>query len=539
MNKSHLEDNLDFLVKSGSITRGEAEIIQRAGGVMPTGYTTEPSRKNKNADTLVYEADGKKHYLHSRFDPEEEAKRRAALLDPAIEYICITGAGLGYGVAAAPGALKSLRAILIIEKEPALLAAALRRFPLQKYRGIRWFLWVGDVSTANIERLERFMALAETGQYENIVNAAFEAANELFSERMKHSLRMRSHRDVVEEMMAKCTDQPMFIPSLRSYYEQKLYEVPFPSRFRIEPTNFCNLKCRMCPSTDYPASEKGYMDPGLYEGIIDNIAENVSFEWCHILFYLGGEPLMHKQLDVMIRMAKERGFLTQINTNGALLKGDTAQRILDSGLDLVLFSFDDVTPEKYKEIRAGTTKEKVYKNIVDFLELKKRLGRRKPVTNVTALKLPAEGELIDRRAKPEPSGELKELFSGYDVQFIMYHAHHWASDYEADIEGMEPLGPLGPYFPCRLLWAEMTVRWDGTVVPCCYDLRSEEPLGRFPDEKLAQIWNGEKFTELRQAHVRGRAGRVPLCAGCQGLRGGENTAQGFGRAVDLYRKNPV
>ncbi len=538
MKKSFLKENLELLVERKSLDRHEAVLIFNSSE-LPENYTVETSRKNPDVDTLFYTADEKKHYFHSSFAPVDEAHRKAARLAPSLNRVSITGIGLGYETVCILRTLKNLEAIMIIEKEPHLLAALLSCFSLKDYSGIEWFIWCGDVSSANLERFDKFTAALEPGKFEIIVNPAFEKANPMFSERMKHTLRMRQHMDVVEVLMSRSVDEASFLPSLRSYFEQRLYEVPFPVIIRIEPTNFCNLKCRMCPSTNYPKSEKGFMSLDLYKQILDELAANAPDRVYHIVLYLGGEPLMHRKIADMVRMAHERGYLTQINTNATLLKEDISRRLIDAGLDLVLFSFDDVPAERYGEMRVGAVKDKVYENIINFLELKEAAKTAHPLTHIASLQYPSECDPQPRPASPVPSEELKRLFEGRNVQFIMNWAHHWASDFTADVQGMPPLGALGPYFPCRLLWGEMTIRWDGTVVPCCYDLRSEEVISRFPDQSLAEIWNGEHYTGLRQSHVRGRAGRIPLCAGCSGLRGGEIFAGFLGDAAEIYRKQPV
>lgn len=43
----------------------------------------------------------------------------------------------------------------------------------------------------------------------------------------------------------------------------------------------------------------------------------------------------------------------------------------------------------------------------------------------------------------------------------------------------------------------MTVRWNGDVVACCYDLTSQEVLGNVKQDSLENIWNNDKYLYLR------------------------------------------
>ena len=43
----------------------------------------------------------------------------------------------------------------------------------------------------------------------------------------------------------------------------------------------------------------------------------------------------------------------------------------------------------------------------------------------------------------------------------------------------------------------ITIRANGDIVPCCYDLTSKLVMGNILEDDLNDIWNGEKYRELR------------------------------------------
>lgn len=65
---------------------------------------------------------------------------------------------------------------------------------------------------------------------------------------------------------------------------------------------------------------------------------------------------------------------------------------------------------------------------------------------------------------------------------------------------------------CDLVEHTMTVRWNGDVVACCYDLTSKEVLGNVSEADLATIWNGDRYLSLRQSIDTKKF--VPLCDKC-------------------------
>ena len=73
-----------------------------------------------------------------------------------------------------------------------------------------------------------------------------------------------------------------------------------------------------------------------------------------------GEPLIDKQLPERIRYCKEQGIpRVKIFTNGDLLRGDLAQRILHSGVDEIKISIDGSDSKEFNLLRIGLDHAKV------------------------------------------------------------------------------------------------------------------------------------------------------------------------------------
>ena len=59
----------------------------------------------------------------------------------------------------------------------------------------------------------------------------------------------------------------------------------------------------------------------------------------------GGEPLLHPELDEIIRRMRQRGMIAGMITNGYLLTADRIKRLNDAGLDHMQISIDNVMPD--------------------------------------------------------------------------------------------------------------------------------------------------------------------------------------------------
>ncbi len=311
------------------------------------------------------------------------------------------------------------------------------------------------------------------------------------------------------------------------HYKRGTSRLPYaPMRLWVEPTSFCNLKCPMCTSKDIPEDKIGYMDWGLYKKIINEAKGFVH----DINFFLGGESLFHKRLPDMIRYAKENGIGTRLSTNATVLTKDKAKAILDAGLDFIIFSFDGYEKEVYEKIRVNANFEKTLGNIRRFLEEKKMRGGSKPYVVFQVI----EG-LSDENPSPFPLplGERNKVRGGFSSEnkddnrraflkgleglpidkISLIEPHTFGG--KISREGEKKFRAVGrKYVPCTFLWYSMSVKWDGTVVPCCVDLAGEMPLGDVSKQSLLEIWNGQKLIELREKIASGRYTDVPLCKGC-------------------------
>src|SRR3989337_2188137 len=143
----------------------------------------------------------------------------------------------------------------------------------------------------------------------------------------------------------KLFEQLKKIKLIRRFALQRKISFVFPIRFNIEPTNYCNLHCSMCPrELNRPF---GYMDISLFHKVID---ESILYgKRLIITINKDGEPLLHPELPRMIKYAKDKKAAYKINfyTNGILLTEEKSLDLIKSGLDTIHISIDALTKETY------------------------------------------------------------------------------------------------------------------------------------------------------------------------------------------------
>src|SRR5467141_1113032 len=82
----------------------------------------------------------------------------------------------------------------------------------------------------------------------------------------------------------------------------------------------------------------------------------------------GGEPLMHPELDDIIRRIRNNGMIAGLITNGYLLVAERIQRLNQAGLEWLQISIDNVTPDEVskKSLRVLDKKLQLLAEHADF-----------------------------------------------------------------------------------------------------------------------------------------------------------------------------
>jgi len=281
-----------------------------------------------------------------------------------------------------------------------------------------------------------------------------------------------------------------------------------PTLLWIEPTNKCNLKCIMCPNTKIPENKLGFMSWEVYTKIIDEIREFAS----GIYLLISGESFLHKDIYKMIRYASDEGIRVLINTNATtLIQHGNVQKLLNSEPEHITFALDGYNAETYEKIRVGAKFDEVVMGIKDFLRTKKEQKKKKPYVAITTLLVGIENYKDKERAKHD----FQALFQNLPVdEFIIKQCNTWGSIFK-DTDKFVHQTPNREFYPCGHLWSTLSIHWDGSVVPCCFDFFFEYVLGNIKAKSLKEIWNDEPMLKLRKAMLSQSPEKInPLCDGC-------------------------
>lgn len=278
----------------------------------------------------------------------------------------------------------------------------------------------------------------------------------------------------------------------------------FPNRITIELTNRCNVSCTFC-NRQKVDMEIGDMEPALYYKIIDEAAEHLPVK---LVLFFRGESLLVPDLVKYIRYAKGKGLgPIQLASNALALTKELAEGLIDSGIDFISFSLDTLNPEVYKESRLTGDLEASMEH-VKYMGLRcreeKEAGRPAPDLQVSTIDM--------------------ECYRGEQQQFITYwkqyvdvvrvYYEHDEKGHLVDEKVRRQLDLSGERKPCKKIFTDFIIYWDGRIALCNYDWEETYPIGNVKESSIIDLWMSERFQKLREMHRQAEFCNDLMCKEC-------------------------
>jgi MoaA/NifB/PqqE/SkfB family radical SAM enzyme len=127
----------------------------------------------------------------------------------------------------------------------------------------------------------------------------------------------------------------------RSFREfvRGLTHTAHPLLVQIIPTRRCNIDCGYCNEYDKVSAP---VPADTLRRRIDKLKELGT----SVVAFSGGEPMLHPDLDDLIRHIRAGGMMAGLITNGYFLVPKRIQELNDAGLDFLQISIDNVEPDE-------------------------------------------------------------------------------------------------------------------------------------------------------------------------------------------------
>lgn len=323
-----------------------------------------------------------------------------------------------------------------------------------------------------------------------------------------------------------------------------------PYHAQIDLTDRCNNNCIACWCHSPLLGELKIRDPQtlsfkVVTGLLDELADMGTVE---IYLAGGGEPFLHPQIMDVIRHIKDKGMMCHINTNFTRVTKETAQALIDMGVDHLIVSLWAATAETYERLHPNKSVQTFHqiKDILGFLIDAKTTRPYVKIYNVIfnqnyhefdeminlALEfnadtaeftvvdtIPGKTDCLllsaeDRNFVLNRIGDLKQRiaydYEPYDGNYIfrfaegktlslfkfeyfirrLLNASYKIGEYDSDIVHK---------IPCYNGWNSTRILANGDVNVC---LKAHKiPVGNINLQRFRQLWNGEKQREFRKKAI--------------------------------------
>lgn len=272
----------------------------------------------------------------------------------------------------------------------------------------------------------------------------------------------------------------------------------FPKKVTFEVCSECNLQCVMCHQPTMLRC-KGVMPFELWRKCADEIVAAAPRTECWFSFC--GEPLLEPDLLCRIlSYGKSIGLQSMhLNTNGMLMTPALAERILDTGVDVVVVGVDGLDKDVYESIRLGGDRDELYANIEYFLQA--RLRRPKaPDVQVQFI------EMDENQHELEP---FKRYWLERGAVVKIRRKGSWGGRIDTP-----SAVPADMRIPCPWAITVMHVFWDGRIPRCPGDTEGDDCVGNAWQDSLAELWS--RLGPHRELHLEHRFDELPeRCQSCK------------------------
>lgn len=266
----------------------------------------------------------------------------------------------------------------------------------------------------------------------------------------------------------------------------------------IEISNICNLSCSFCPKTIRPPK---MMNENEFSHVINQITPFTDYVYFHLL----GEPLLHPNLKIFLKIAEENNLKVIITTNGTLLKEKN---------EILLSCFSH-----YKTVISLHSFEANSKiNFDDYINTCLNYAVKAQDKKIVVLRLWNNGgknllnssilQKIEERF-PKP---WRDTRGGKQIGNNIYIQYGDKFDWP-DITAQTTNNTAF----CYGLRDQIGVLSDGTVVPCCLDNNGEINLGNIFENDLETIINSPRAQNIYNGFSN-RTACEELCKKCSFAR---------------------
>lgn len=291
-----------------------------------------------------------------------------------------------------------------------------------------------------------------------------------------------------------------------------------PLHMQFELTNYCNLRCPVCPTGIRAVKRKPLaMDVDLFKRVIDEVGPYL----LTASLWAWGEPLLHPELEKILSAVRKYKIAILLSTNGQNLNDERViEALTHEPPTHLIVAIDGLTDETNSKFRVGAKLNPILSGIRQITEIKQKRRQQFPIlhmrfivmkhnqhevpkmidfakTNHFDLLTVRTLSIIDSESADQTHRDLVPN----KLEFQAYDYDNGARFERRDFICQEPF-----WFP--------TVFADGTLVSCEQDYNAQQSLGVISKKvSFRDLWFSRQAASIRKI-IRDNPQSLSFCQNC-------------------------
>lgn len=246
----------------------------------------------------------------------------------------------------------------------------------------------------------------------------------------------------------------------------------------------CNGRCEFCAASVQNDTRKDtLMSRETYDKVISQL-KGINFSG-RVAYHVNNDPLIFPHLLEFVDHARRElpKAWIQILTNGKNLTEREAENLVQAGINEITVNYYTNDLDKDFPIRFHEIRNEILPKYYDHHQIKEGHGPTKDGTKVIRFNLIKRNvsDVLTSRAGSAPNKKHKSN---------------------------KPMGF------CEFPFTQFNITADGRVSKCCAEFFFSDPMGNVNEEKIIDIWEGERFNHFRKYLFKGKRGVLEHCKNC-------------------------
>jgi len=291
-----------------------------------------------------------------------------------------------------------------------------------------------------------------------------------------------------------------------------------PLHLQMELTNYCNLRCPVCPAGIRAIKRKPLsMDVDLFNRVIDDVGPYL----LTVSLWAWGEPLLHPELHKILCSIRKHKIAILLSTNGQNLNEERVIEALTREPPThLIVAIDGLTDETNTQFRVGAKLNPILSGIRRIAEIKQSRGQQLPILHMRFIVMKHNQHEVPQMidfAKTnnfdlltvrtlsiidsESTDQTHRDFVPNKLEFRAYDYKNGTRFERKDFICQEPF-----WFP--------TVFADGTLVACEQDYNAQQSLGVISKKvSFRDLWFSRRAASIRKI-IRDNPQSLSFCQNC-------------------------